>query len=200
MTTRHESARTGTCLAQQAGACQAVRPAVLDVHTVDPGAGMIQPTSGNAVINGMSIRAHMGAIRQDLGVCPQFDILWPNITVRQLLLQTSSRRRLMCSLTVPCRMSLCLLPIAVPSARCHTAPCHSCFARQALAEDVVRHSLTLVRRCCAPLFSPWCATLAPTSSSARSGVWMRCVTHLHDQLPGHWPDPYFAVGLDITPF
>ena len=44
-------------------------------------AGMIAPTSGDAVINGMSIRDNMGTIRQNLGVCPQFDILWPDITV-----------------------------------------------------------------------------------------------------------------------
>jgi len=43
---------------------------------------MISPTSGDAVINGMSIRDHMNTIRQNLGVCPQFDILWPDITVR----------------------------------------------------------------------------------------------------------------------
>ena len=48
-------------------------------------AGMISPTSGEAVINGMSIRDQMGRIRQSLGVCPQFDILWPNITVAEHL-------------------------------------------------------------------------------------------------------------------
>ena len=28
----------------------------------------------------------MTAIRQDLGVCPQFDILWPEITVKEHLM------------------------------------------------------------------------------------------------------------------
>lgn len=28
----------------------------------------------------------MAAIRQDLGVCPQFDILWPEITVKEHLM------------------------------------------------------------------------------------------------------------------
>ena len=46
---------------------------------------MISPTSGEAVINGMSIRDQMGRIRQSLGVCPQFDILWPNVTVAEHL-------------------------------------------------------------------------------------------------------------------
>lgn len=48
-------------------------------------AGMVTPTSGDAVINGMSIRNSMPAIRQHLGVCPQFDILWPDITVEEHL-------------------------------------------------------------------------------------------------------------------
>jgi ABC-type multidrug transport system ATPase subunit len=51
------------------------------LHRLHP--GMIAPTSGDAVINGMSIRDHMGTIRQNLGVCPQFDILWPDISVRR---------------------------------------------------------------------------------------------------------------------
>lgn len=46
---------------------------------------MISPTSGEAVINGMSIRSQMALIRQNLGVCPQFDILWPDITVKEHL-------------------------------------------------------------------------------------------------------------------
>lgn len=46
---------------------------------------MIAPTSGEAVINGMSIRNQMGRIRQNLGVCPQFDILWPDISVKEHL-------------------------------------------------------------------------------------------------------------------
>ena len=37
------------------------------------------------MINGLSIREHMDTIRQSLGVCPQFDILWPDITVREHL-------------------------------------------------------------------------------------------------------------------
>ena len=34
---------------------------------------------------GRSILGGMKAIRQNLGVCPQFDILWPDITVREHL-------------------------------------------------------------------------------------------------------------------
>lgn len=46
---------------------------------------MLQPTDGTAFVNGYSILDEMDAIRQDLGVCPQFDILWPEITVREHL-------------------------------------------------------------------------------------------------------------------
>ena len=46
---------------------------------------MIKPTSGTAFIDGVSISEDMSAIRQNLGVCPQFDILWPDLTVREHL-------------------------------------------------------------------------------------------------------------------
>lgn len=48
-------------------------------------AGMLQPTSGTAFIGGHDIRTSMGIIRQSLGICPQFDILWPDISVREHL-------------------------------------------------------------------------------------------------------------------
>lgn len=38
------------------------------------------------MINGLSIKDDMTAIRKDLGVCPQFDILWPEITVKEHLM------------------------------------------------------------------------------------------------------------------
>ena len=47
--------------------------------------GMIAPTSGDAFIGAKSIWTDMGAIRQNLGVCPQFDILWPDLTVAEHL-------------------------------------------------------------------------------------------------------------------
>lgn len=37
-------------------------------------------------IYGNSLDAGMGAIRQSLGLCPQYDILWPELTVREHLL------------------------------------------------------------------------------------------------------------------
>lgn len=46
---------------------------------------MLTPTSGNAYVYGASILTDMGRIRQSLGVCPQFDILWPEITVLEHL-------------------------------------------------------------------------------------------------------------------
>eukprot|EP00238_Polyblepharides_amylifera_P013822 CAMPEP_0196598342 /NCGR_PEP_ID=MMETSP1081-20130531/94265_1 /TAXON_ID=36882 /ORGANISM="Pyramimonas amylifera, Strain CCMP720" /LENGTH=1870 /DNA_ID=CAMNT_0041924027 /DNA_START=155 /DNA_END=5767 /DNA_ORIENTATION=+ len=47
--------------------------------------GMLEPTSGEAFIDGKDIHTEMLAIRQSLGVCPQFDILWPNLTVKEHL-------------------------------------------------------------------------------------------------------------------
>ena len=42
--------------------------------------------AGSALINGLSVSTQMARIRQDLGVCPQFDILWPEMTVLEHLL------------------------------------------------------------------------------------------------------------------
>lgn len=53
--------------------------------TVSVLTGMLKPSSGDAFVNGHSILEEMGVIRQSLGVCPQFDILWPDITVREHL-------------------------------------------------------------------------------------------------------------------
>jgi ABC-type sugar transport system ATPase subunit len=46
---------------------------------------MMNQTSGDAVINGLSIKTEMSAIRANLGICPQFDVLWPNLTVKEHL-------------------------------------------------------------------------------------------------------------------
>jgi ABC-type multidrug transport system ATPase subunit len=46
---------------------------------------MLQPSSGTALIHGRDIRTHMAAIRTSLGICPQFDVLWPDLTVREHL-------------------------------------------------------------------------------------------------------------------
>jgi len=66
-------------------------------------AGLLQPTAGDAFFYphahggtttasgtadgtaGLSIRRDMRAIRSSLGVCPQFDVLWPQLSVREHL-------------------------------------------------------------------------------------------------------------------
>jgi len=45
--------------------------------------GGLAPDEGRALIDGMDIRTDMDAIRKSLGVCPQFDILWPELTVKE---------------------------------------------------------------------------------------------------------------------
>ena len=47
--------------------------------------GMLDATAGDARINGKSIKTDMPAIRASLGICPQFDVLWPTMTVREHL-------------------------------------------------------------------------------------------------------------------
>ena len=43
--------------------------------------GMIESNSGDITVNGLSLKEGLGHIRKSMGVCPQFDILWPTLTV-----------------------------------------------------------------------------------------------------------------------
>ena len=50
--------------------------------------GLFEPTSGNALINGKSIKntKELQMIHQTMGVCPQHDVLWSDLTAREHLL------------------------------------------------------------------------------------------------------------------
>uniref|UniRef100_A0A8C4H0N4 ABC transporter domain-containing protein n=1 Tax=Dicentrarchus labrax TaxID=13489 RepID=A0A8C4H0N4_DICLA len=48
--------------------------------------GLYPPTSGRAYINGYDICQDMALIRRSLGLCPQHDVLFDNLTVREHLL------------------------------------------------------------------------------------------------------------------
>ncbi|XP_013865526.1 ATP-binding cassette sub-family A member 3 [Austrofundulus limnaeus] len=48
--------------------------------------GLFPPTSGRAYINGYDIGQDMTLIRRSLGLCPQHDVLFDNLTVREHLL------------------------------------------------------------------------------------------------------------------
>ncbi len=48
--------------------------------------GMYGPTSGEAWIGGFSLEDELDKIQVSIGVCPQFDILWPELTVEEHLL------------------------------------------------------------------------------------------------------------------
>lgn len=47
--------------------------------------GMTPATAGNAFVAGRDAIGDMTNIRKSLGVCPQHDILYPNLTVREHL-------------------------------------------------------------------------------------------------------------------
>jgi ABC-type multidrug transport system ATPase subunit len=47
--------------------------------------GLYPPTDGEAFIFGMSVKHQMDEIRRVMGVCPQFDILWGDLTAREHL-------------------------------------------------------------------------------------------------------------------
>ena len=47
--------------------------------------GLYPPTSGRASICGFDLATQMHKINELMGVCPQFDILWPTLSVRETL-------------------------------------------------------------------------------------------------------------------
>ena len=47
--------------------------------------GLFPPTSGDAIINGYSILTDMESIRQNLGICPQHNVLFDRLTVKEHL-------------------------------------------------------------------------------------------------------------------
>ena len=53
--------------------------------TINMLTGMLSPTDGDCQIFGRSILHNMQAIRRDIGVCPQHNVLWPNYSVREHL-------------------------------------------------------------------------------------------------------------------
>lgn len=47
--------------------------------------GMINPDYGNAWIGGYDINSNISMAQLEMGVCPQFDLLWPQLTVEEHL-------------------------------------------------------------------------------------------------------------------
>jgi ATP-binding cassette subfamily A (ABC1) protein 3 len=47
--------------------------------------GLIPPSAGDAFVCGASVRSGMKQVRRSLGVCPQHDVLWPDLTVQEHL-------------------------------------------------------------------------------------------------------------------
>lgn len=51
--------------------------------TINMLTGLLSPTGGNAFIYDLNIKDHLDEIRTILGVCPQHDILWGDLTARE---------------------------------------------------------------------------------------------------------------------
>ncbi|CAF4754895.1 unnamed protein product [Rotaria socialis] len=47
--------------------------------------GLIPPTSGKIIVNGFDIATSMDSVRNILGLCPQYNILFDHLTVREHL-------------------------------------------------------------------------------------------------------------------
>eukprot|EP00560_Eucampia_antarctica_P008117 CAMPEP_0197826650 /NCGR_PEP_ID=MMETSP1437-20131217/3581_1 /TAXON_ID=49252 ORGANISM="Eucampia antarctica, Strain CCMP1452" /NCGR_SAMPLE_ID=MMETSP1437 /ASSEMBLY_ACC=CAM_ASM_001096 /LENGTH=1876 /DNA_ID=CAMNT_0043427175 /DNA_START=276 /DNA_END=5906 /DNA_ORIENTATION=- len=51
--------------------------------TINMLTGMVQPTSGYAVVNGKNIISQMSKVRENVGICLQHDCLFPMLTVKE---------------------------------------------------------------------------------------------------------------------
>ncbi|XP_034365421.1 ATP-binding cassette sub-family A member 13 isoform X1 [Arvicanthis niloticus] len=52
--------------------------------------GLFPPTSGTIIINGKNLQTDLSKVREELGVCPQQDVLLDNLTVREHLMLFAS--------------------------------------------------------------------------------------------------------------
>jgi len=48
-------------------------------------AGFFPPTSGTAIVNGFDIRHDIDSVRSSLGLCPQHNVLFDDLTVKEHL-------------------------------------------------------------------------------------------------------------------
>lgn len=48
--------------------------------------GLHPPTSGTILVNGRSLQTDLSEVRRELGVCPQRDVLFDDLTVQEHLL------------------------------------------------------------------------------------------------------------------
>ena len=47
--------------------------------------GLFPPTSGTAIVNGCDIRSNISGVRENLGLCPQHNVLFDTLTVSEHL-------------------------------------------------------------------------------------------------------------------
>lgn len=52
--------------------------------------GLFPPTSGTIIVNGKNLQTDFSKVREELGVCPQHDVLLDNLTVREHLVLFAS--------------------------------------------------------------------------------------------------------------
>lgn len=52
--------------------------------------GLFPPTSGTIIVNGKNLQTDFSKVREELGVCPQHDVLLDNLTVREHLMLFAS--------------------------------------------------------------------------------------------------------------
>ena len=69
--------------------------------------GFLEPTSGNAYVDGLDVRTNIDDIYHYIGVCPQQDILWDNLTGREHLLFYGRCVAIVLGIPVVCFFQVC---------------------------------------------------------------------------------------------
>ena len=57
--------------------------------------GLYKPTSGRALVAGFDLSSDLSSIHQVMGVCPQHDVLWNDLTAREHLIFFARLRKVL---------------------------------------------------------------------------------------------------------
>ena len=81
--------------------------------------GMFAPSQGYARVAGLDIATQMSAIHQVIGICPQFDVHFPTMTVREHLLLYARLKG------VPSSTERSLVDAMIEGVGLCASPCHA---------------------------------------------------------------------------
>ena len=67
---------------------------MLQTTTINMLCGLYKPTSGKAIVAGFDLKTELKSIHENMGVCPQHDVLWDDLTAREHLMFYARLRKI----------------------------------------------------------------------------------------------------------